>query len=61
MLPTGESGLMKRVEQLPTGNHVSLNPPVRRMLKRQKRRLERRQAKRDPESPSYGRYSGWSD
>ena len=61
MLPTGESGLMKLVEQLPTGTHVTVNPPYRRMLKRQKRRMERRKAKHDPESPSYGRYSGWSD
>jgi hypothetical protein len=59
-LPDGESGLMKLVEQLPTGP-VSVSPTYRRILKRQKRRMERRMAKLRPESPSYGRYSGWSD
>jgi hypothetical protein len=32
------------------------------MLKRQKRRQERRNAKRDPDAPpTYGRYRGWAD
>jgi hypothetical protein len=33
---------------------------AKRWLKKQKARLERRKAKKDPESnPTYGKYNGW--